>query len=444
VRNSTYNTSSRVIPGNRKSGLTKSLKDSIGDSEPPHFSVADAAKIRTQLDSLLASPQFRTSRRCQLLLQHVTEKTLAGETGSFKERILGVCVFGRVPNYDTNQDPVVRATAGEVRKKLAQYYQEPGHENEIRFALLPGSYVPEFHLPEPAVVPEPPVPAKAVNRKPWWRRPLPVTLALVAVALACFWAMYRSNRSPLDQFWARTASSPSVLICLGQPPAYNFRSDKKQAALAALMEHPSAESVAATRQLIPLSDLVAMPDRYMALGDATCLLRLATFFEKRGTPYYFRGSLATTFEDLREHPAVLVGAFDNQWTLRFGDQLRFSFQKNFNDPAGISEMIRDRDHPERKNWKLVNAWPDWDVSTDYALISRVRDRETDRMLVIAAGITQYGTVAAGEFITNPDYFSEALGHLPKNWQKKNLQIVLEVPVVHGASGHPRVVATATW
>jgi hypothetical protein len=66
------------------------------------------------------------------------------------------------------------------------------------------------------------------------------------------------------------------------------------------------------------------------------------------------------------------------------------------------------------------------------------------MLVIAAGITQYGTVAAGEFITNPEYFSEALAHFPRDWQKKNLQIVLEVPVVHGASGHPRVVATTVW
>ncbi len=418
--------------------LTKSSKHPAGDCEPGQFSAADAARIRTQLDSLLASPQFRTSRRCQLLLQYVTDKTLAGETSAFKERTLGVAVFAREPDYDTNQDPVVRATAGEARKKLAQYYQEPGHEGEIRIALLPGSYVPEFHVPDA------PSAAHRTDEKRSWRIPLLVVAVAALVVLGSVLLAHRMKRSPLDQFWARTASAPSVLICLGQPPAYNFRSDKKQAALSALMEHPSAASVAAEQQLIPLNELVPMPDRYMALGDATCLLRLATFFEKRGTPYYFRGSFSTTFEDLREHPAVLVGAFDNDWTLRFGDQLRFSFYKNFNDPAGITEMIRDRDHPKRTNWKLTNAWPDWNISTDYALISRVRDRETDRMLVIAAGITQYGTVAAGEFITNPEYFSEALGHFPRDWQKKNLQIVLEVPVVHGASGHPRVVATTVW
>ena len=409
-------------------------------SETGQFSVGETERIRAQLEALLSSPQFRTSRRCQLLLQYITDRTLAGDTGGFKERTLGVSVFGRVPNYDTNQDPVVRATAAEVRKKLAQYYQEPEHEGEIRIALLPGSYVPEFHVSEPPALPEA-APGKRVRLR---RGPVLIAVAAACVLAAGLLVANRLNRSPLDQFWRRTGSSPSVLICLGQPPAYNFSSDKKQSDLSALMAHPSAESLAASHQLIPLSDLVPMPDRYMAFGDTMCLLRLATYFEKRGTPYYVRGNSATTFTDLREHPAVLIGAFDNEWTLRFGGQMRFSFYKNFYDPHGIIEMIRDRDHPERTNWKLLNAWPDWNVPIDYALITRVRDRETDRMLVVVAGITQYGTVAAGEFVTNPDYFAEAAAQLPRDWPSKNLQIVLQVPVMHGASGHPQVVATHVW
>jgi hypothetical protein len=408
--------------------------------EPRQFSATEPERIRRQLESLFASPQFRTSRRCQLLLQYVTDRALAGDLDGFKERTLGVSVFGRAPNYDTNQDPVVRATAAEARKKLAQYYQEPEHGGEVRIVLLAGSYMPEFQIPEAAPVPV----AATAEPKRVQRKPLFFALALVVAAAVTILAVNRLSRSPLDQFWGRLASSPSVLICLGQPPAYNFRSDEKQAVLAALMEHPSAESLAASRQMIPLSELVPMPDRYMAMGDALCLLRLGTFFDKRGTLYYLRNSGATTFSDLREHPAVLVGAFDNDWTLRLGSQLRFSFVKNFHDPAGITEMVKDRDHPEKTNWKLTNAWPEWNVPVDYAIISRVLGRETDRLLIIAAGITQYGTDAAGEFITNPRYFGEALSQLPKDWPSKNLQIVLEVPVVHGASGHPRVIAAYAW
>jgi hypothetical protein len=40
----------------------------------------------------------------------------------------------------------VRVIAGEVRKRLAQYYYEPEHRGELRIELHPGSYVPEFKL----------------------------------------------------------------------------------------------------------------------------------------------------------------------------------------------------------------------------------------------------------------------------------------------------------
>lgn len=64
----------------------------------------------------------------------------------------------------------------------------------------------------------------------------------------------------------------------------------------------------------------------------------------------------------------------------------------------------------------------------------------DRLVVIAAGITHFGTFAAGEFLTEPRYFAELVLRLPAGWQKRNLQAALRVPVVHGVSEHPHVVA----
>ena len=46
--------------------------------------------------------------------------------------------------------------AREIRKRIAQYYQEPGHEHEIRVLLPPGSYVPQFCFPEDAKAVAPP------------------------------------------------------------------------------------------------------------------------------------------------------------------------------------------------------------------------------------------------------------------------------------------------
>src|SRR5258708_29614357 len=80
------------------------------------------------------------------MVRYVGEHALSGDSGKLKGRTLGVEVFARDPHYDTNLDPVVRTTAGEIRKRIAQYYHEPGHEGEIRIDLPAGSYLPEFHL----------------------------------------------------------------------------------------------------------------------------------------------------------------------------------------------------------------------------------------------------------------------------------------------------------
>ena len=88
--------------------------------------------IQPQLERILANPLFKNSKRYPNLLRYVVERTLDGHPGELKERTLGIEVFGREPDYDTNLDPVVRTTAAEIRKRLAQYYQEPNHETEPR------------------------------------------------------------------------------------------------------------------------------------------------------------------------------------------------------------------------------------------------------------------------------------------------------------------------
>src|SRR5580698_4710928 len=102
------------------------------------------SELLEQLERIVNSKHFRNSKRYPSFLRFVVEQTLAGKTDVLKERTLGVDVFARQSNYDTNEDPIVRVTAGEIRKRIAQYYQEPGHEEEPRIDLPLGSYVPHF------------------------------------------------------------------------------------------------------------------------------------------------------------------------------------------------------------------------------------------------------------------------------------------------------------
>src|SRR5580698_9960867 len=114
------------------------------------ISEEEQSAIHEQLERVLASPYFSHSRRFPLFLRYVVERTLSGHEDSLKERTLGVEIFGRQADYDTASDPIVRVTATEIRKRIAQYYQEPGHETELRVSLPAGSYIPQFHWPQPA------------------------------------------------------------------------------------------------------------------------------------------------------------------------------------------------------------------------------------------------------------------------------------------------------
>src|SRR5215471_11055695 len=396
-------------------------------------------EVGIQLDRLLTSPLFRSSQRCQILLRYIVEHTVARDMAALKERSLGADVFGRPPDYDTNADPVVRGAAGEIRKKLAQYYQEPAHHGELRIELHPRSYVPEFHsVDTPSASDE----ALLVAKPGPWKRGVWIAgaAAVLLVATAAL-LLNRVQITELEKFWRPMLDAPGgVLICLGQPRVYNFRSDARQQEIEKWLDGMPAASVAALKDPIPMGQLVPMWDRYVALGDTLCLVRLTSFFEKRSKPYRIRGQTSITFADLRESPSILIGAFNNEWTLRAIGQMRYTFDKDY---QGL-EVVRDREHPEKKDWKLVNSWPYWDIAEDYAIVSRVLDRSTDRMAVVAAGITHFGTEGAGEFLSDPRYFAEAVSGLPADWTKRNLQIVLRVPVVRRASGHPVVLATHVW
>ena len=95
---------------------------------------------------MLASHEFRSSKRCQDFLQYVVDTTLNGHADTLKERTIGIEVFARPTSYDPSEDATVRVKAGEVRKRLGMYYSDQGARNPVRIELPSGTYVPEFHV----------------------------------------------------------------------------------------------------------------------------------------------------------------------------------------------------------------------------------------------------------------------------------------------------------
>jgi hypothetical protein len=410
------------------------------------FSPEERVAIRKQLERMLANSLFKNSKRYPNLLRYVVEHTLEGDPSELKERRLGVQVFGREPDYDTNADPIVRATAGEIRKRIAQYYHEQGHEAEIRIELLPGSYVPEFEIlaPAPAQVPltapstfPASMPLVRASGWPRWIRYAGLAAGVILLT-GIVWLKPWTPHTALDRFWSPVVdSSGTVLLCVGQRQFLGTSAEPGQWSDFDLPH--VADPHAGAPGSITLFKLYYLGSENVALQDVTTLGRLNGLLQAKGKTCVIRGQLSTSFADLRDGPIVLVGALDNDWTVRLMGPMRFNFERD-NDTF----WIKDRQNPSRRDRAVNYQTPYLELAEDYALISRVLDPTTERMVVVAGGLTGYGTMTAGEFLTNPSYINAIAKQLPGNWEHKNVQLVLATKVIGGNSGPPRMVDKYVW
>jgi len=397
--------------------------------------------VQQQLERLLASPLFHSSKRYAQFLRFVVGRTFEGRGHDLKERILGIEVFDRPPDYDTNIDPIVRVTAAEIRKRLEQYYQDPKHGQEIRLFLPSGSYAPHFSWPGypnglavptsppangSAVTPHPAVESETAKSVPHrWSSTNALILALgllVLISAAGIW--WRGSRpTMLREFWAPFVKSPEpALFCIADQVQYaNIR----------------------LRDAGDPQKEITLPDTMVTviIDDLNPLVNIAGTLRSYGKNYRVLGESTTNLTDLRRNPSIFIGAFDNSWTLRLTSALRFHF---VNDPSMSKLWIEDREQPEKREWLLDRSVQKTEDYKDYAIVARFIPPDTDQYAVVVAGIGRGGTVAAGEFVVDERRMQEILAHAPQDWQTKNIEIVLETQVIQGRSGAPRVRAIHVW
>jgi hypothetical protein len=404
----------------------------------------DPALVREQLRRLVAHPLFTNSKRYPVLLTYAVEQTLLGNASELKERTIGIEAFGREPVYDVNLDPVVRTAAAEVRKRLSQYYYNPDHAGELVIELPIGSYVPTFR--EPAASPmgfaaEPLVAEKLESlpkdsvfqslthtkaeqgrsrlvTRPW----IPIAIALLIAALIGFsvgrvrlpsQAAVAGEPSNMSRFWQPiTATSSRVTYCLGAPTdSVDLQSGPYPASEGGSLN--TYDVITLARSLVPL---VPKNGQFRLLSASD-----------------------TGFAQLREGPFVLIGAFDNPWTMRITQDLPMGFEYDNH----VREVV-DRKSAPKKIWTLQWQVPGKSLVRDYAIIARLHDTITGEPVILLAGILGEGTEAASEVVSNSEYLDAMLQKAPKNWDHLNLEAVIEANVIDGHPGPPTVIAVETW
>lgn len=438
----------------------------VSDESPlwPSSDEIGSAEVQQELEAIVASQPFRKSKQCQDLLRYIVDHSLRKDDLALRERILGIEVFGRAPNYDTSEDPVVRMRAADVRKRLAQYYQSlDAEEPALYIGLKPGSYRATFQYGRSHQTPVAgiksadiamPGASETIQRQgeggvlePVLRRErLPrrasslwalLALGLLVVAGIVFRFHGATWSSPQRRFWAPlTTSRKPILLYLGSNVAYRFTPEfqtRYQKEHGLRQNGPEFFIDLPRNGTVQTSDLMPVPGTFVTVGDLAASTQIVSLLNGWGKPFTLRAAGDLSIGDLRNTPAVLVGGFNNQWTLETTDDLRFSFRDG--------TEIRDRDPPHQV-WKLGRDAAG-NTNEDYALISRVLQAKTGGPAMTVSGIGSFGTDAAAEFVTSEEKMSAMLRDAPAHWEGMNFQAVLHIRVVANAPVGVEVV-TSTW
>jgi hypothetical protein len=253
-----------------------------------------------------------------------------------------------------------------------------------------------------------------------------------------------AHKSALQRFWAPALSSPEpVLICLAKPSVYRpsvklyQRHSKTPGKFLGQFERLSQRPDLQPDDKLTWSDMVEYPDYGLAGGDVYAVIRLSAFLGQIGKKNQVRIGDNYSFEDLRSSPTIVIGAFNNRWTMQMTSNLHFAFADE-----GDQSLIRELG-PSGRRWYSRTDFNE-KSGEDYALVTRLLNSRTGQFVLIVAGIKSYGTQAAGEFVSSSEYLEAALKTAPPGWEGKNMQILLQTPVIDGLPGPPQVVATYVW
>jgi hypothetical protein len=439
----------------------------IHQGGPPPEGPQKEAILR-ELESILSSPFFRTSNRSKQFLSYVVQHTLDGSHEPLKERTIGAKLFQRPAGYSTGDDPVVRVQAGEVRRRLEQYHHAAVNHSPVRIELPVGSYAPEFRWVPPAPDHAEPARAEPAPREPAqeesaqatmpsvaetkqaakgrnlvaWAAPL--AMALILVLLAFILHRSSAQKSALNQFWSPVLASPEpVLICLAKPTVYVpslellQRYSKSPGDFATELQQLTERPPLQPQDKLVWGDLVEYADYGVAAGDAYAAVRLSAVLARMGKESQVRIGAHYSFADLRNSPAIVVGAFNNRWTMQMTSNLHFAFVEE-----GGQGLIREQG-PMGRAWRPKRG-PRGEVTEDFGVVTRLLNSKTGQFVVSTAGILSDGTQAAAEFVSSSGYLEEALRTAAPDWVKKNLQFVVQTTVTDSVPGPPQVVAIYTW
>jgi hypothetical protein len=350
-----------------------------------------------ELARILESPSFRGSKRCCRFLDYSVQHVIEGDSQeALRERNIGIDVFQRPPDYDTAEDAIVRVTANEVRKRLAQYYQESREQANPVITLPPGSYgalltwkaAPISEPAEPAAPPPAPGP----------RRMRYILLGIALIAAAYFGVNRQKGGPAADALWSgifRDGQKTNILMA----DAARFEMEQLLGRNILLREYLSSE--------YPQNLLDGVkPDlqrviRFMgtrqttSVGSATIGPRLVELGRRYGVHPVLRHPRHVNVREFQTDNFILLGSrLSIPWVELFEPSLNYAMEQ---DPETHLYYLRNRAPADGEPVTFRQSPTRDETWVDVAVVPNTGRQGS---VLILNAIDMVGVEAAAEFAIN--------------------------------------------
>jgi hypothetical protein len=472
--------------------------DSIRDQDravaQTHESVEGFASVQEHVKEIIEGKAFRGSDRCGRFLAYIVDQAITGHFESLKERVIGVEVFGRPPDYSTSEDAIVRVTASDIRKRLERHYRKNGTISSIHIALPVGSYIPEiicdsqsimgaidtrngrldppvkspiFSMPRqtpelfPITAQNPSVEAHAVSlsetvlSKRRFRlrsRTLAVTLAVLVMLLAVLslslLGIVRKDRARVNA--AALSVLPWSALFSSQHPTHLITSDPDIVRIQDLTGTRISASEYASHNYIPehntllpqvkqiISTMMKGDD--VSSSDTRIAVEVAELAKENSGRVDVQIARKLQFPALKtDDNFIFLGSpYSNPWFSVFNDQLDFRITSD----KDFVEIIRNVHPAPGEQAFYVPTARGGATGSSFAILAFIANPDQYGHVILLAGLSAEGTHAAGTLITDLPRLSAALQScgIPSPGPLKHFEMLLRVNTMAGYSSQFEVVA----
>ena len=347
-----------------------------------------------ELEKVLSARILQGSESLRSFLRFVCERTIHQPESQLKEYIIATEVFKRRSDYDPRIDSVVRVQAGRLRARLMDYYSTEGKSDKIRIDLPKGQYAPVFSY------------ARNGNEELHDGSGKHVEVEEVVDA-----AFQRHSVLPL---WAELLNVHEPMLVVFSTTIFHGTYDSMKLFNSLDVIEGQQEIHALSQGLIGQNQNPVI-DHYTGIGEVMGVFVLGDFFAKMHHPFRVKRSLLLTWDDVKVDNLVVLGSpAENLFLLDLPQQQDFVFRwvkdkddqyvnaiVNTNPKSGEEEIYRG---------KHAGNSPS-QVSEDYAVVSLIQGLSEKNRIMILAGIHTFGTQAAAEYVTQPEYIKDLISHL---------------------------------